>query len=817
MSISTTTTSVTYAGNNSTVTPYPIPFKYLTDADVSVYFDGVLQTLGAGQDYTITGSGLDLTGSIVTTVAQAPTVTVGVYLDIALDQPVVLQETGTLPAKTIEVEGFDRLNMQVRRVWRKLQDVLTFNTDEANGSTGTADNLLGFDGSGDIAEIPNSTFRLSSTEITEADLNASTNASLNLADTSIQSLASIEGNTILSTSETAGKVLQADGDNTCSWVTLGGGGDALVANPLSQFAQTTSLQLKDTISDETGSGALVFATSPTLVTPDLGIPTAIDLVNATNTPLPAADSITYDMVQDVTAADKILGSVAGGTISEITCSSAGRALLDDADTAAQRATLGLNLVFDVRNYGTTGDGTTDDTAFIQDAIDAAEAACVAISVDGDVVASGVVVDLAGGLYAITDTLTVDKNIKLQNGSLVATQAMTGTTASSTFMLKIRTGAKRMCIDGVDFDGGLSGTTKYADLIEVNAERVSLNNIMGIHFPSYGIRYIEGQESRTTNVTLREWLFSEAGTTDDTLRTAKAFSVEDADMMFTNCTAAQSLYPFYISAALNQFVGCHAYNGGDLTPSVEAYSVYLDNADNNVFTGCYFDNGNLYIKTSFNHNVTGCHFQKTASGSNDSAIFIDTAATDEYVNGLNVVGCTFNGTYSAGEVEFGTTATGTYIGDLFKKMNWTGNINSDGNPVWYSAKEGNALLSSVGETIYGISGTDYTMKSAQNIRVSADYDNNSAASSSKIILATDGTDRYEIGSSGELLPSVDNSQILGGSSNRLNGIFSNKIVLMDGVSAPSTISGHASIYVDTADGYLKVKFGDGTVKTISLDT
>lgn len=45
---------------------------------------------------------------------------------------------------------------------------------------------------------------------------------------------------------------------------IAGGGDALVANPLSQFAATTSLQLKNTISDETGSGALVFGTAPTI-------------------------------------------------------------------------------------------------------------------------------------------------------------------------------------------------------------------------------------------------------------------------------------------------------------------------------------------------------------------------------------------------------------------------------------------------------------------------------------------------------------------------------------------------------------------------
>jgi hypothetical protein len=42
-------------------------------------------------------------------------------------------------------------------------------------------------------------------------------------------------------------------------------------------------------------------------------------------------------------------------------------------------------------------------------------------------------------------------------------------------------------------------------------------------------------------------------------------------------------------------------------------------------------------------------------------------------------------------------------------------------------------------------------------------------------------------------------------------------ITDGITAPGTAAGYASIYVDTADGDLKVKFGDGTVKTISTDT
>lgn len=45
----------------------------------------------------------------------------------------------------------------------------------------------------------------------------------------------------------------------------------------------TSSQLATSLTDETGSGAAVFATSPTLVTPALGTPSAIVLTNATGT------------------------------------------------------------------------------------------------------------------------------------------------------------------------------------------------------------------------------------------------------------------------------------------------------------------------------------------------------------------------------------------------------------------------------------------------------------------------------------------------------------------------------------------------------
>lgn len=54
-------------------------------------------------------------------------------------------------------------------------------------------------------------------------------------------------------------------------------------------------------------------------------------------------------------------------------------------------------------------------------------------------------------------------------------------------------------------------------------------------------------------------------------------------------------------------------------------------------------------------------------------------------------------------------------------------------------------------------------------------------------------------------------------NLLNYVFAPGLWLVDGVGAPTTVSGYAGLYVDSADGDLKIKFGDGTVKTIVTDT
>jgi hypothetical protein len=81
---------------------------------------------------------------------------------------------------------------------------------------------------------------------------------------------------------TASNTLTFTGTDASSVAFGAGGTVAYTGGKLSQFAATTSAELAGVISDETGTGVLVFANTPTLVTPVLGAATATSITATSN-------------------------------------------------------------------------------------------------------------------------------------------------------------------------------------------------------------------------------------------------------------------------------------------------------------------------------------------------------------------------------------------------------------------------------------------------------------------------------------------------------------------------------------------------------
>lgn len=104
----------------------------------------------------------------------------------------------------------------------------------------------------------------------------------------------------------AGDVLSSSSETTLTGLLKGNG--SVVS------AITTSSELASVISDETGSGLLVFATSPSLTTPNIGSATATKVLNADGTA--AAPTYTFTSDTDtglISSAANAIGIVTGGT------------------------------------------------------------------------------------------------------------------------------------------------------------------------------------------------------------------------------------------------------------------------------------------------------------------------------------------------------------------------------------------------------------------------------------------------------------------------------------------------------------------------
>ena len=198
---------------------------------------------------------------------------------------------------------------------------------------------------------------------------------------------------------TASNTLTLTGTDASSVAFGTGGTVAYTANKLSAFAATSSAELAGVISDETGSGALVFATSPTLVTPALGTPTSGVMTNVTGLPISTGVSG--------------LGTNVAAFLATPSSANLAAALTDETGSGAA--------VFGTSPSFTTGVVSASSTLAVFNT--------TATTVNAFGASTATAIGAATGTTTINKDLTVSGDVKLGNNTIKASDGTTAITTS----------------------------------------------------------------------------------------------------------------------------------------------------------------------------------------------------------------------------------------------------------------------------------------------------------------------------------------------------------------------------------------------------
>ena len=151
----------------------------------------------------------------------------------------------------------------------------------------------------------------------------------------------------------------------------------------------------------------------------------------------AANAVTYAKLQNTSSTNVLLGrSTAGaGTVEEITCTAAGRALLDDADASAQRNTLGLGTLatqsgtFSGTHSGTTsGTNTGDQTITLTGEVTGSGTGAFAATIASGAVSEAKLASSAVTSAKVADDAITSAKLADQSAAIVAASTPSGSGA-----------------------------------------------------------------------------------------------------------------------------------------------------------------------------------------------------------------------------------------------------------------------------------------------------------------------------------------------------------------------------------------------------
>lgn len=366
---------------------------------------------------------------------------------------------------------------------------------------------------------------------------------------------------------------------------------------------------------------------------------------------------------DVQAYDADLAIWAG-----ITPDASWRDILDGTTTTASNLRTvksQLNFaVFNVKDYGAVGDGVTDDTAAIQAAITAANAA------------GGGTVYAPTGTYLISSSLVLSTGVTLRgDGSIYSSVSTTGNTViklddnSDCDIIQVATGTKNVGIERIYFHGNGSNQASGDGLsIESGASIVSIDRCKVCYSKEVGIRWaasygwitftdcvynyqegilISGSDVSVVQSECQDNDFGDSGTYYNCKVTG-----DNARLKLVKCGSDNSTNAggFYISGAWAVLADCTAQNND----TVGAYTA----GSYNTFVGCVFTaavGGDDAVIESGNYNrFVGCRLRANTAAT--YGLYVDSASTN-----CTAMDCGFDAGVAGGTYYIDDSSTGARVG------------------------------------------------------------------------------------------------------------------------------------------------------------